>query len=539
MGRSWHIYSTTQPAGGPLRTRFSIRTPDVVKAVGSFVPDQPPSESVSDVYPGVTLEEHEGIVTWTVDLTLPETFRDPIEVDVKALVCQSSGSCMPANETLIAAFAGPLDVPGNTTEAAKNDARRFLSNLTKLGPEQLADPASEPAQFQDGDYKVAWTAGVSSSLQPGDYGLLVFRAQPGSGFHVYQSVVDDSESSTNFVVTSKNGIQIGEPATARPIISKSLFASIPGVPDADPVKYYQGEVTWSLPIHVPQETANGEYKIEGFVGYQACTDSSCLRPMALRFVASLRVGEQSIDSLRPIEIEPARYSEAIDAAATTDWVDEFRMTSTPSAAEKEVDVPSTGKTDDAKSDQEVAELAAAASPPSEDSADSAAPAIAFPLMLLIALGGGLILNLMPCVLPVVGLKIMSFVQQAGEDRRRVFALNFAYVGGILLVFAGLTALAVFFSFSWGQQFTYFPVRLGLTVTIFALALSYLGLWELPTPSLGSGEKGQELQDREGLPGAFFKGAFATILATPCSGPMLGVALSYTITLKPIETAILM
>jgi thiol:disulfide interchange protein len=75
--------------------------------------------------------------------------------------------------------------------------------------------------------------------------------------------------------------------------------------------------------------------------------------------------------------------------------------------------------------------------------------------------------------------------------------------------------------------------------IFALALSYLGVWELPTPGVATGQSSQELQEKEGLTGAFFTGAFATLLATPCSGPLLGVALGYTIYLQPIETAAVM
>ncbi|MEO1618417.1 MAG: thioredoxin family protein, partial [Planctomycetota bacterium] len=533
LGRSWHIYSTTQPPGGPLRTKFSLRSPEGVKIIGEFQPDAAPAKSVSDVYPGVTLEEHEGVVSWTANLSVPDGFRDAIEVDVNALTCQSSGSCMPSNETLVAKYAGALDVGESKAKAAA------AIDFAKAGAERLDDPGSKPVSFRDGDYKVDWSAGVSNSIKPGETGLLVFRAKPGSGFHVYKAVVDDSEFSTNFVLSEKDGLLVGQPQSDRPIVTKSLFESVPGVPDAEPVQYYKGEVTWTLPVSVPVGTDAGTYDIDGYVCYQACTETSCLRPMAFRFTATVTVNDASVATLQPIKMESAKHAEAIELAGMTDWVDELKPTTgtnQASPAESEAAAP---KND---GDPAVTSGGGASDDVADDSGEFAAaspPSIPFPLMLLIALGGGLILNLMPCVLPVVGLKIMSFVQQAGEDRRRVFALNFAYVGGILLVFAGLTALAVFFSFSWGQQFTYFPVRLGLTVIIFALALSYLGVWELPTPSLGTGDKSQELQEREGLPGAFFKGAFATILATPCSGPMLGVALSYTITLKPIETAILM
>lgn len=552
LGRSWHIYSTTQPAGGPLPTKFSIASPNSVSLAGAFVPDEPPTKSVSEVYPGVTIEEH-GDVVWTAPIRLPAGFQGDIKVNVKALVCQTDGSCMPANESLTASYSGAMKPAGKPSLAAGPESKRVPS-----GEALLADAAAEATQFQDDGYEVQWTAGVSAKVAPGERGMLVFQAAPEDAYHVYKGAVDDSESSTNFVITDKAGLKIGEPEASKPIVTKSLLPSIPGLPAAAPVKFYEGEVTWTLPLEVPEQIKAGTYKLQGFVAYQACTDSSCLQPKALRFLANVTVAEATDRTLQPIEIQSAKYATAIDAAASTDWVDALRaddassndLPANPQPAEErqqteqdtgpsETTAPPAGQSDNLTAeragdiDQGDREDDLAVTVPAKE------PRASLPLILLMALGGGLILNLMPCVLPVVGLKIMSFVQQAGEDRRRVFALNFAYVAGILAVFAGLTGLAVFASFGWGQQFTYFPVRLGLTVMIFALALSYLGVWELPTPGLGTGKKSQELQEREGFTGAFFKGAFATILATPCSGPLLGVVLGYTISLQPVETAAVM
>jgi thiol:disulfide interchange protein len=159
----------------------------------------------------------------------------------------------------------------------------------------------------------------------------------------------------------------------------------------------------------------------------------------------------------------------------------------------------------------------------------------FPIILALAFLGGLILNVMPCVLPVVGLKIMGFVKQAGEDRSRVLVLNLVYVLGIMSVFAVFAVVAAVSKFGWGEQFTYFPVRLTLTLMLFALALSYLDVWEIPVPGMAGGKASQELQNREGLAGAFSKGVFATILATPCSGPLLGYILGLTLNLSAAHT----
>ena len=549
VGRSWHIYSTTQPPGGPLATELEIASPKSVSVTGKFKPNSPPTKSVSDIYPGITIEEHDGVVLWSAPIKVTTGFKDLITVDVKALLCQSGGSCIPANEELVAKFAGPLSAANSNdkqapnaidsadqakvVDGAKPNAAKKSASL-KSADELLAESAAKPATFRDDGYEVTWTVGVSSSIAAGGEGQLIFSAKPESKFHVYQGVVDDSESSTNFVVVEKGGLLIGEPEADQPIVSKSLFPSIPGLPDAPPVKYHNGQVAWSLPIQVPSNADTGEYEVRGVVCYQACTNKSCLPPKAFQFVAMVTVSDQTDQTIQPIEIKTTKFRAAIDLAAEADWVDDLQPIKDPSATTSDVSVDPTETTTtpepsggDPESGESVAESIATAAPqsvqnestqsPTQATPDDAEPVVAasgtndagpkasLPLILLMALGAGLILNLMPCVLPVLGLKIMSFVQQAGEDRKRIFALNFAYVAGILVVFAGLTALAVFFSFGWGQQFTYFPVRLGLTVLIFALALSYLGVWELPTPRVATGDASQELQDKEGFTGAFFKG----------------------------------
>jgi cytochrome c biogenesis protein CcdA/thiol-disulfide isomerase/thioredoxin len=161
------------------------------------------------------------------------------------------------------------------------------------------------------------------------------------------------------------------------------------------------------------------------------------------------------------------------------------------------------------------------------------------LLLKIVFGflGGLILNLMPCVLPVISLKLLSFVDQAGESRGRVLTLNIWYTLGLLSVFMVLASLAAGIglgtSFGWGQQFTLPWFKVAMTGLVFVMALSFLGVWEIPIPGfVGRGRAG-ELQAKEGASGAFFKGVFATILATPCSAPLLGPVFGYLLKQPPL------
>ena len=155
--------------------------------------------------------------------------------------------------------------------------------------------------------------------------------------------------------------------------------------------------------------------------------------------------------------------------------------------------------------------------------------------------GGLILNLMPCVLPVIGLKIISFVEQSGQDRKRVLWLNVWYSLGILAVFMVLATLPVAYhyfqakQFGWGQQFAYDGFNITLTAIVFVMALSFLGVWEIPIPGFVGSSKANDLAAQEGVAGAFFKGAITTVLATPCSGPFLGTALAFALAEPPYIT----
>ncbi|MEO2048172.1 MAG: thioredoxin family protein [Pirellulales bacterium] len=153
--------------------------------------------------------------------------------------------------------------------------------------------------------------------------------------------------------------------------------------------------------------------------------------------------------------------------------------------------------------------------------------------------GGLILNLMPCVLPVIGLKILSFTKQGGQSRAQILGLNLSYVAGMMLVFLVLATLAALVklglgdeSFGWGELNTLTWFKVGMSSLVFAMALSFLGVWEIPIPGFASSNKATSLSSREGPMGAFAMGIFTTILATPCSGPFLGPVFGYTLSQSP-------
>ena len=153
--------------------------------------------------------------------------------------------------------------------------------------------------------------------------------------------------------------------------------------------------------------------------------------------------------------------------------------------------------------------------------------------LLFGFIGGFILNLMPCVLPVISLKIFGFIQHAGQDRRRILRSGLAFVAGIFAWFIGLALLLIGLKsagreITWAFQFTnpYFVVLMSAVVLVFALNL--FGVFEISLPQFANrGVLGWTA--REGDAGSFFQGVFATVLATPCTAPFLGTALGFAFT----------
>jgi thiol:disulfide interchange protein DsbD len=171
-------------------------------------------------------------------------------------------------------------------------------------------------------------------------------------------------------------------------------------------------------------------------------------------------------------------------------------------------------------------------------AKPSAPSRGIFTFLLFGFIGGFILNLMPCVLPVISLKIFGFIQQAGQSRQKIFRSGLAFTAGIFAWFLALALLLIALKASgrdatWGGfQFTNAYFVLGLSVIVLVFALNLFGVFEISLPQsmtrglLASSERKDNF-------GSFFQGVFATVLATPCTAPFLGTALGFAFTQSPI------
>ncbi len=151
------------------------------------------------------------------------------------------------------------------------------------------------------------------------------------------------------------------------------------------------------------------------------------------------------------------------------------------------------------------------------------------LNLISAFIGGLLLNIMPCVLPVLTLKLYSLVEQVDITPADQRTAGLAYTGGIMVSFLALAGTVVLMrsafglEVDWGFQFQYPPYVAGLATVVFAFGLSLFGVFEIPAFGTGTAS---EAGSREGPVGYFFTGVFATLLATPCSAPFLGTAIAF-------------
>lgn len=147
--------------------------------------------------------------------------------------------------------------------------------------------------------------------------------------------------------------------------------------------------------------------------------------------------------------------------------------------------------------------------------------------LALALAGGLILNIMPCVLPVLALKAFSVVDHARHDAHKRRMHGIAYTLGTMSLFVALAVVVIVIKTSghklgWGMQFQHPTFVAVMTAIVFAFALNAVGVFELTISS--SGETG----DDDKFVGSYVNGLFAALMSTPCSAPFLGTAVAFAL-----------
>jgi len=254
---------------------------------------------------------------------------------------------------------------------------------------------------------------------------------------------------------------------------------------------YESKVTLSLPFTVKSNAPSGKINIKSEMGYNICHDTgSCEPPETVEGKLGLKI---IIPAVAAVETE----TETVDTVTAVETQTETDTLTTTIPFEKK-----TGN---------------------------------IWKYLLMAFLGGVILNIMPCVLPVLSIKAMSIVKQAHENKSVIMKHSFAYTGGILFSFFVLAAVIVVMKLAgeavgWGFQFQNTAFVMVLTSMIFVFALSLFDVFIISPPGMTAATKAS---GKSGFSGSFFSGIFAVLLATPCSAPMLGTALGFAFSQPPV------
>ena len=248
---------------------------------------------------------------------------------------------------------------------------------------------------------------------------------------------------------------------------------------------YENIVMLLAPLAVAKDAKHGDYEIGLKVTWQECNDKTCV-PQEKTIQLTLKIGSEATLAKAPMEFKA--------------WL-----------AKVPVESGGTG---------------------GGDLANDGPKSIWY--ILSFAFLGGLILNVMPCVLPVISMKILGFVQQSQEAPGRLRNLGLTYGMGVFFSFMVLAGVMIAAKqatgmASWGMQMQSPNFNLVLMLVVTLVALNLFGVFEVTLGGGGALNKANALASREGYLGAFFNGILATALATPCTAPFLasgmGAALS--------------
>jgi len=413
-------------------------------------------------------------------------------------------------------FSDALETRKGTRRPATALFAVCLLVVFALGLTVRAAPAAETGE--------ALPASLEAALfrlpkgDPSGQVLAVLTLVSAPGWHAY--AVGPAESGQS----ASASLRLGDAAAT------ALFP--PGAPTPDPldpdktVLVYEGRTPIFVPI--PDALRNGP-ALSGIVRVFSCSETSCW-PSTLP--VDVPLADRDVAALPPAEGAPwwPLFSALRNAALAT-----------PLSTCPEPALPPGLRPQPAAPAQAAAPPAAAAAENGHDAPPALSPRSFTPALevssllkaALLAFAAGLILNFMPCVLPVVSLKLSGLLAMSGEEgrqeRRRILREhNFFFALGILIYFLCLSFILGAFGMAWGEMFQSPSLAIVVTVVLFALGLSLFGVFHLPVVDLriSSGGRGHTRR------GAFLTGVLTTLLATPCSGPFLGGVLAWTL-LQPL------
>ena len=403
---------------------------------------------------------------------------DAVALRIKYQGCADAGICYPPQTRTLSVALPAADAPADAGFAALG---------ARLG--EGGGPAGNAAlRGRDAQPLPPAQAFAVEAIADGGSRLLL-RVTPAPGYYLYRDKLA-------LRLADAPGIRLGTPAFPPARDHQDDYFG--------KVKVYFDQV--EIPVPLLREPGAGARTISLHAGWQGCQDGGlCYEPMRTTFRLALPAADATTQA-RAVTAAPAQPGRLEAAAESTDAATLPANQTTAAAA----DVQAAG------------DRPATAPPPRPRTVGLFAA-------LLLALAGGLILNLMPCVLPVLSLKALSLAQ-SGESRTHARRHALAYTAGVLLTFAVLGAIVLALrghlveqGIGWGFQLQMPRVVATLALVVFAFGLSLSGLWyaQLAVPQAGVAASRQT-----GWRGDFLTGVLAVVLATPCTAPFMGAALAY-------------
>lgn len=423
----------------------------------------------------------------------------------------------------------------------------------------------------------------ADTVQPGQTVWAGLEMKIPSSWHTYWSNPGDSGIAPAIKWTLPNGVKAGE--IQWPIPKK--FTESAG--EISLVTYiYEDTAVLLIPLEISKDAPPGQINIQGKVSWQEC-EKLCVQGHT-DVTATLNIGTETKPSadaalfdqwrLRLPKTEPQPNAKAYWESATAtgddrtfviEWqtgdknadffpykqsgfdvgnatkrtveADKVVLRKTVTKSEGEWPKSVTGLLVPSEQPNTATEVKLAIGEP--QIAAAATKPFSFGLLLAnlgSALLAGLILNIMPCVLPIIALKVLGFVNQTREEVVRVRRLSIVYGFGILVSFAILALIAIAVQKAggladWGAAFRNPQFRVIITTIILLVALNLFGVFEI---TLGGRTMGvaTQLASRQGYVGAFFNGVLATLLATPCTAPFLSAAWVYAVSQPPLITLLI-
>ncbi|MBB6365383.1 thiol:disulfide interchange protein DsbD [Xanthomonas sacchari] len=459
-----------------------------VKVIGGFRPNPtlqlPAGHKKTDPYFGEVETYRDALNAVQSGIADPDT--DRVQVEVRYQGCADAGVCYPPQKRLLEVTL-PAATATATAAADPTPAPAAMGGLpgSGLGASIGAKPLFGAGAGAVQGLPLPSDQAFHFEAIVGDGNTLLLRFTPAPGYYLYRD-------RTALALEGAPGIRTGMPRWPKGSSHQDEhFGKV--------VVYFdQTEVT--VPLQRQRADAAAATLVATFQGCQ--TDGICYPPMTRRVKLALPKGTVTPADqaeVSPLLVTPldSRQADANDAAAATAA---DALPATPDAS-------------------------------AHNAARSAAPPAATQNLLwilLLALGGGLLLNLLPCVLPILSLKVLGLAQ-SGESRGRARSHALWYTLGVLASFAVVGGIAVAARLLWGFQLQRPGFVAVLVYLMFVVGLSLSGVFTL---SANLGGVGQSLSTRSGPVGDFFTGVLACVVSSACIGPFMGPALGYALTAPP-------